>query len=78
MRFYMQMPQCKHILLACGHDSGYAAWLQEFASEPANKTRITLMAHPNMHKDVLKLGFRVTRAADGLWDKMATKLRNKR
>ncbi|KAL8901616.1 MAG: hypothetical protein Q9207_005112 [Kuettlingeria erythrocarpa] len=78
MRFYMQMPQCKHVFLACGHDSGYAAWLQEFASDPANKTRITLMAHPNMHKDVLKLGFRITRAADGLWDKLATKLRNKR
>ncbi|KAL8757140.1 MAG: hypothetical protein Q9184_004287, partial [Pyrenodesmia sp. 2 TL-2023] len=58
MRFHMQMPQCKQVFLACGHDSGYAAWLQDFASEPADKSRITLMAHPNMHQDVLKLGFR--------------------
>ncbi|KAL8917232.1 MAG: hypothetical protein Q9208_008071 [Pyrenodesmia sp. 3 TL-2023] len=78
MRFYMQMPQCKHVFLACGHDSGYAAWLQEFASDPADKSRITLMAHPNMHQDVQKLGFRVTDAADGLWDKLATRLRDRR
>lgn len=42
MKFCLESPQCKRLVLACGHDSGYAPLLGQFAGEGA-ASRITLL-----------------------------------
>lgn len=43
MKFYLESYQCKHLVLACGHDDGYAPWLGQFVGDKQVAQRITLV-----------------------------------
>lgn len=42
-KFFLESFQCKHVLLACGHDSGYAPFLGQFVGDKPTADRITLL-----------------------------------
>lgn len=43
MKFYVESWQCKQVLLACCYDSGYSAFLGQYAAESRFSDRITLV-----------------------------------
>ncbi|EPE33630.1 hypothetical protein GLAREA_06643 [Glarea lozoyensis ATCC 20868] len=51
--------QCKHVILACGHDSGYAGALREY-SNTTNGARISLLETEKMRHEITTLGFKST------------------
>jgi hypothetical protein len=51
--------QCEHIVLACGHDSGYAGALREY-SNTTNGDRISLLETEKMRSEITTLGFKST------------------
>ncbi|KAF2452958.1 hypothetical protein BDY21DRAFT_148102 [Lineolata rhizophorae] len=55
LRFHIDSWQCKHVVLGCCHDSGYAAFLGQFVANPAALNRISLLegstpCHPEIAK----------------------------
>lgn len=58
LRFFADSSQCKHILLACCHDSGYAAYLGQFVADKSTLERITLLVGSPAEPSIKKLGFR--------------------
>lgn len=57
LSFYFGNSQCRHIILGCCHDSGYAPALGEFAAEQSSRDRITLLRGGNIHPRIQALGF---------------------
>jgi hypothetical protein len=43
IKFFLESFQCKHLVLACGHDSGYAPFLGQFVGDKQVAERITLL-----------------------------------
>ncbi|KAH7381300.1 hypothetical protein DE146DRAFT_637050 [Phaeosphaeria sp. MPI-PUGE-AT-0046c] len=43
MKFYLESYQCRHLVLACGHDDGYAPWLGQYVGDKQVAQRITLV-----------------------------------
>lgn len=60
LSFYIGNSQCRHIILGCCHDSGYAPALGEFAAEPSSRDRITLLKGSSIHPRIQDLGFTKT------------------
>lgn len=60
LSFYIGNSQCRHIILGCCHDSGYAPALGEFAAEQSSRDRITLLKGSNIHPRIQDLGFTKT------------------
>jgi hypothetical protein len=52
--------QCKHIILACGHDSGYAGALRPYATKASGLHQISLLATGTIRTEILNLGFKST------------------
>lgn len=57
LSFYLGNSQCRHIILGCCHDSGYAPALGEFAAEQSSRDRITLLRGGTIHPRIQALGF---------------------
>ncbi|KAJ0136986.1 putative RNA-binding protein [Fusarium oxysporum f. sp. albedinis] len=53
-----EMPQCKHIMLACCHDSGYAPFLGQFVADKSIEERITLLIGSPAASPIKQLGFK--------------------
>ena len=60
LNFYIGNGQCKHIILGCSHDGGYAPALEKFAAEDSTRDRITLLNGGPMHPQIAALGFSKT------------------
>lgn len=62
MKFYVDSSQCKHIVLGCCHDSGYAPFLGQFVADNSASERITLLEGSPFPPPIKALGFkRITR-----------------
>ena len=60
MKFYLESPQCRRLILACGHDSGYAPFLGQFFGE-GFAGRITLLEGGSKFPPAIKqLGLETT------------------
>lgn len=58
----MHSYQCKHLVLACGHDSGYAPFLGQFAADSQFSGRMTLLQGLSpFPSEISNLGFKTTR-----------------
>ncbi|EXK76390.1 hypothetical protein FOQG_18869 [Fusarium oxysporum f. sp. raphani 54005] len=53
-----EMPQCKHIMLACCHDSGYAPFLGQLVADKSIEERITLLIGSPAASPIKQLGFK--------------------
>ena len=53
----MDIPQCKHVLFAGCHDSGYAPFLEKFMVDSSVVERITLLEGYSVAPDISNLGF---------------------
>lgn len=58
LKFYAEIPQCKHIMLACCHDSGYAPFLGQFVADKSIEERITLLVGSPATPRIKQLGFK--------------------
>ncbi|KAJ4175837.1 hypothetical protein NW755_014737 [Fusarium falciforme] len=58
LKFFAESPQCKHIMLACCHDSGYAPFLGQFVADKSALERITLLVGSPAAPSIRKLGFK--------------------
>ena len=54
----MESSQCKHIMLACCHDSGYAPFLGQFVADKSTLERITLLEGSPAPPSIKGLGFK--------------------
>ncbi|KAI9811468.1 MAG: hypothetical protein M1827_005451 [Pycnora praestabilis] len=52
--------QCKHVVLGCCHDAGYAPFLEQFAANDADAERITLLEGTPVASKISALGFKRT------------------
>lgn len=43
VKFYLDTPQCKHVMLACCHDGGYVPFLGHLIGNPSVYARMTLI-----------------------------------
>ncbi|KAH0525503.1 hypothetical protein TsFJ059_007866 [Trichoderma semiorbis] len=43
VKFFVESPQCKHLVVACGHDTGYAPFLGQLIGDREVAERITLL-----------------------------------
>lgn len=60
MKFYLESYQCKHLVLACGHDDGYAPWLGQFVGDKKVAGRITLVEGNPFPAKMRNLGLKTT------------------
>lgn len=56
-RFYAYNAQCKHIFLACAHDSGYVAELDKYRHDPIAAPKTILVKNEQMARQYLSLPF---------------------
>ncbi|KAH8598631.1 hypothetical protein B0O99DRAFT_684021 [Bisporella sp. PMI_857] len=61
IKFFLETFQCKHLVLACGHDDGYAPWLGQFVGDKQVVERITLLEGSPFPAKMRNLGLRTTR-----------------
>jgi hypothetical protein len=57
LSFYIGNAQCKHVILGCSHDGGYAPFLEKFAADDDTRERITLLKGGPIHPQIAALGF---------------------
>lgn len=59
LNFFVDIPQCKHIIFGACHDSGYAPFLGKFAADASIRDRITLLhgTSSRPHPSIAILGF---------------------
>ncbi len=57
----MEIPQCKHLVLACGHDTGYAPFLGQLVGDTQVAERITLLEGSPFPAVINNLGLKKTR-----------------
>ncbi|KAL2008721.1 hypothetical protein VTN00DRAFT_6915 [Thermoascus crustaceus] len=58
-RHYAYNAQCRHISIACCHDSGYVAFLDKYQGDSIVEQKTSLfVAGPSAHNSFAKLGFR--------------------
>ncbi|OWP04326.1 hypothetical protein B2J93_9394 [Marssonina coronariae] len=57
LRLNMINPQCEHVLLACGHDGGYASFLSPYASRMSKKLTLISAGPGSLHPKMAALGF---------------------
>jgi hypothetical protein len=60
LKFYVDTPQCKHILLACCHDGGYAPFLGQLLGDPNVLERVTLIEGGFVASAFQQLNFKTT------------------
>lgn len=60
LNFYIGNGQCKHVILGCSHDGGYAPALEKFAADDSIRDRVTLLKGGPMHPQIAALGFTKT------------------
>ena len=60
LSFFIGNGQCKHVILGCCHDTGYAPFLEHFAADKAIRGRITLLEGSNIEPRIAALGFEHT------------------
>lgn len=61
LKFYIDTPQCKHILLACCHDGGYVPFLGQLVGDQSVFERITLIEGDFVAPAFQQLNFKTTR-----------------
>ncbi len=59
-KFFLESFQCKHLVLACGHDAGYAPFLGQFAGDQQVADRITLLEVSPFPRAIRELGLKKT------------------
>lgn len=64
LEHYMVQSQCAHVLLGCGHDSGYTTFLEEYGANERMRDRISIISGPIMNVEFRKLGLK---RSLGLW-----------
>ena len=57
LSFFIGNGQCKHVILGCCHDTGYAPFLEQFAADKVNRGRITLLEGSKIEPRIAALGF---------------------
>ena len=57
LQHYLEQQQCRHIILGCGHDTGYETFLQKFAANERTRNRITMLDGPKTNINFRSLGF---------------------
>ena len=57
LSFYIGNGQCRHVILGCSHDGGYAPSLERFAADDSTRERITLLKGGPIHPQIASLGF---------------------
>ncbi|KIX03903.1 uncharacterized protein Z518_07456 [Rhinocladiella mackenziei CBS 650.93] len=60
LKFYVDTPQCKHILLACCHDAGYAPFLGQLVGDSCVFERVTLIEGDFVAPAFKQLNFKTT------------------
>ena len=60
--------QCKHVILGCGHDAGYAPFLEHFAGDRVVRERITLLEGSKVQPKIRALGFEHTIRFETVFD----------
>lgn len=60
IKFFLESFQCKHLVLACGHDSGYAPFLGQFVGDKHVAERITLLEGSPFPAAIKDLGLKKT------------------
>ncbi|KAK7937791.1 uncharacterized protein PG986_014659 [Apiospora aurea] len=69
--FFVDSFQCKHLMLACGHDTGYAPFLGQFVANKQIADRITLIkGRSQLPAEIQKLGLKTTQF-DGVFKGLA-------
>ncbi|KAK8091701.1 hypothetical protein PG997_002062 [Apiospora hydei] len=69
--FFVDSFQCKHLMLACGHDTGYAPFLGQFVATKQIADRITLIkGRCQLPPEIQKLGLKTTQF-DGVFKGLA-------
>ncbi|KAK4065961.1 uncharacterized protein Triagg1_8270 [Trichoderma aggressivum f. europaeum] len=63
VKFFVESPQCKHVVVACGHDTGYAPFLGQFIGDKQVAERITLLEGSPFPAVIKNLGLKRTRFA---------------
>ena len=61
IKFYLESFQCKHLVLACGHDGGYAPWLGQFVGDKCAAERMILVEGNPFPIKMRNLGLRTVR-----------------
>ncbi|KAM0452695.1 hypothetical protein ACHAPV_009314 [Trichoderma viride] len=61
IKFFADSPQCKHLVVACGHDTGYAPFLGQFVGDKQVAERITLLEGTPLPAVIKNLGLKKTR-----------------
>ena len=61
INFFLDSFQCKHLVLACGHDAGYAPVLGQFVGKKEVAEQITLVEGRSFPKEIRNLGLKSTR-----------------
>lgn len=64
IKFFLESFQCKHLVLACGHDDGYAPWLGQFVGDKQVAERITLVEGSPFPAKMRNLGLKTTRFSE--------------
>ena len=54
---FIKDTHCKHLVLGCCHDNGYAVILDPYKHDPASKSRITLLHGSQLGKEYTNLPF---------------------
>ncbi|KAK8022579.1 hypothetical protein PG993_013346 [Apiospora rasikravindrae] len=63
--FFVDSFQCKHLMLACGHDTGYAPFLGQFVADKQIADRITLIkGRSQLPTDIRRLELKRTQFND--------------
>lgn len=60
VEFFLESSQCKHLVLACGHDSGYAPFLGNLVGDKQVAERITLLEGSPFPAAIRNLGLKST------------------
>ncbi|KAL7924344.1 hypothetical protein ACQKWADRAFT_286485 [Trichoderma austrokoningii] len=61
VKFFVDSPQCKHLVVACGHDTGYAPFLGQFVGDKQVAQRITLLEGTPLPAAIKNLGLKKIR-----------------
>ncbi|KAH7323781.1 hypothetical protein BKA65DRAFT_511460 [Rhexocercosporidium sp. MPI-PUGE-AT-0058] len=65
--FYINNPQCTHIMLICCHDAGYVPVLRPYSTQKILSQRITLVSTGGIYPSMAQLGFRSTNIFEPLF-----------
>jgi len=60
LAFYIESPQCTHIMLICCHNGGYVPVLIPYASQALLAQKLTLVSTGGIHPAMVSLGLRTT------------------